>query len=115
MPRKRLERQRRDKPQGIRRHYHMHLAALFCEQARQIRRPIRRDRPGHAKNDIARLRLWTLDFGLWTHNSGATALGVRIFSASIMHCVRRKSSRMVSLIIRLSLIQLSEPTRLGMI
>ena len=95
-----LERERGDELLCVGSHHHMDITVLFGQQAREVRSPVRGDGTGDAKDDIAFFRFGALDFLLRAHSSGGTALAERILSASIIDCIRRRSSPMVLLMSR---------------
>ena len=107
MAREHLERQRRDEPLRVGGHHHAHAAFLFRQQAGQIRRLVRGNGAGHAENDVflhldRNLNLnpsfcqsdTKADSEIKTEiqNSGACDRAARIFSASTIASIRRKSS-----------------------
>ena len=94
--RERLERQRRDKFLRVSGEHHANVAASLCQQAREIGGLVRRDGSRDPKNDIFTFAHVDRE----VQNSGATDLGVRIFSASTIACMCRKSSATLRLMIR---------------
>src|SRR5689334_20592109 len=85
MARKCLEREWRDKAQGVGRHDDMNIAALLRELAGQIRSFVGCNRTGDAEYNIFAHRAGASNSGGWTRPE-------RICSASTIASIRRKSS-----------------------
>ena len=79
----------------------MHFKILLCQLTGQLRRFVSRDGAGHSENNLFPFahRLGVCAIGAQSTAGGCARVG-RIFSASTIDCIRRKSSAMLVLISR---------------